>query len=170
MNLTSLFSQAGQSLADFWAARVARERVMLAAAAAAVVLGLYYALLIAPALTGRGQLNKNLPELRQQVAQLQALAKEAAAFSGNPAPPVAALSEESIKTALAHKGLKPQSVALAGGAVKVTFNDASFAALMGWLDDMQKNARFAVSEAHIVALAHADRVNAVLTLRTSGNE
>jgi len=98
------------------------------------------------------------------------LAKEAAAFSGNLAPPVAALSEESIKTALAHQGLKPQSVTLAGGLIKVTLNDASFAALMGWLEDMQKSARFAVNEANIVVLPQAGRVNAALTLRPSGNE
>jgi len=170
MNLAGLFSQAGQSLADFWAARDARERALLVAAAVAVTLGLYYALLVSPALTGRGQLNKNLPELRQQAAQLQALAQEAAVFSGKSSPPPAAISEESIKTALAHKGLKPQSVALAGGLVKVQLTDVSFAAMLEWLGDMQKTARLSVVDASIVALAQPDRVNAVLTLRQPGNE
>lgn len=170
MNLAGLLNQSGQSLSDFWAARDTRERAMLAVAAVAAALGLFYAVLIAPALTGRSQLNKNLPELRQQAAQLQVLAREAAAFSGKPAPPVAAISEESIKAALAHKGLKPQSVALAGEMVKVQLADASFSAILEWLDDMQKTARLSVADANIVALAQPDRVNAALTLRQPGNE
>lgn len=170
MNLSGLFGQSGQSLAKFWAARDARAHTLISAVAVAVALGLYYALLISPALTGRAQLNKNLPELRQQVAQLRALAQDAAAFSGQSAPPPAAISEESIKAALAHKGLKPQSVALDGGLVKVQFTDASFAATLEWLGDMQKTVRLSVVEANIVALAQPDRVNAALTLRQQGNE
>lgn len=170
MNLSGLFSQSGQSLAKFWAARDARARALISAVAVAVALGLYYALLISPALTGRAQLNKNLPELRQQVAQLRALAQDVAVFSGQSAPPSAAISEESIRAALAHKGLKPQSVALGGGLVKVQFTDASFAATLEWLGDMQKTARLSVVEANIVALAQPDRINAALTLRQQGNE
>ena len=114
MNLVGLLNRSKQSFSEFWAVRDARERAMLSAAAAVVLLGLIYALLIDPALTGREQLHKNLPELRQQVAQLQALSKEAAALSGKPAaPPIAmamAISKENIEAALARNGLKPQSV------------------------------------------------------------
>lgn len=170
MNPSGIFRQAGLSLAEFRAARTARERAMLAVAAVAVAFGLFYALLFAPALTGRAQLNKNLPELRQQVAQLQALSGEAALLSGRPAAPVAAVSEENIRTALARHGLQPQSVALAGGLVKVQLNDASFAAMLEWLDNMQKSARLQVIEANIAALAKPDRVNAALTLRQPGTE
>lgn len=146
-------------------ARDARERAMLAVAAVAAALGLFYALLIDPALTGRNQLNKSLPELRQQVAQLQALSKEAAALSGKAASPVTAISEESIKTTLAGKGLKPQSVTLSGDLAKVQLASVSFAGTLAWLDDMQKTARLSVVDANIVALAQPDMVNATLTLR-----
>lgn len=146
-------------------ARDARERAMLAAAATVAALGLFYALLIDPALTSRSQLNKNLPELRQQVALLQSLSKEAAALSGKAASPVPVLSEESIKTALAGKGLKPQSVTLSGDLAKVQLASASFAGVLAWLDDMQKTARLSVVDANIVALPQPDMVNATLTLR-----
>jgi len=165
MNLTSLLNQSRQSLAEFWKARDARARAMLAVAAAAAALGLFYALLIAPALNGRDQLNKNLPELRQQVALLQALSKETALYSGKAALPAMAISEESIKAALAGKGLKPQSVMLTGDLAKVQFASVSFAGTLDWLDDMQKTARLSVVEANIVALAQPDMVNATLTLR-----
>jgi len=165
MNLASLLNQSRQSLAEFWIAREARERAMLTVAAGAVALGLFYAWLIDPALTGRDQMNKNLPELRRQVAQLQVLSKEAAAFSGKAASPVTAMSEESIKTALARKGLKPQSVTLSGDLAKVQLATVSFAGTLAWLDDMQKTARLSVVDASIVALAQPDMVNATLTLR-----
>ncbi len=170
MNRPGLLQQSGQSLAEFWAARDPRERALLAAAAIAVALGLYYALLAAPALTGRSQLHKNLPELRQQAAQLQALAQEAAVFSGKSAPVAAAVSEESIRTALAHKGLQPQSVTLSGELAKVQLTAVSFSGMLEWLDDMQKTAKLSVADANIVALPQPDRVNAALTLRRSGNE
>ena len=68
MILTGLLARSRLSLAEFWAVRDARERAMLSAATAVVTFGLIYALLIAPAMTGRELLNKDLPLLRQQVA------------------------------------------------------------------------------------------------------
>lgn len=158
-----------QSFSEFWAARDARERTMLAAAAAVVIFGLIYVLLIDPALSGRKQLNSNLPLLRQQVVKLQALASEAAALATHPAPPATAISSESITTALARSGLKPQSLMLSADQMEVQLTAASFAAMMGWLDEMQRSAKLTVIEANIVALAQPDLVNAKLTLRQSGN-
>lgn len=170
MNLTGLLNQSRQSFSEFWAARDARERAMLAAATVVMALGLIFALLISPALTGREQLSKNMPVLRQQVAQLQALSKQAAALSGKSAPPVTAVSKESIEVALARKGLKPQSVMLTGGLARVQLDSVSFAGTLDWLDEMQKTARLSVVDANIVALAQPDMVNATLTLQQARNE
>jgi general secretion pathway protein M len=93
MNLTGLLKVSRLSFSEFWAVRDASERAMLSAAFVAAILGLIYALLIDPALTGRKQLNNDLPLLRQQVAQLQALSKEAAALAGKPATTVAAITQ-----------------------------------------------------------------------------
>ena len=73
MSLTSLLEQSRQSFSEFWMARNARERAMLAVAASVVTFSVAYILLIAPALAGRDQLNNNLPKLRQHVACMQAL-------------------------------------------------------------------------------------------------
>jgi len=170
MNLTGLLDSSRQSFSEFWAVRDARERAMLSVAAAVVMFGLIYALLIAPALAGREQLNRNLPLLRQQVAQLQALSKEAAALSGKPATTVAAISRESIETALARNGLKPQSVISTGDYAKVQLAAASFAGTLAWLDGMQKTALLYVVDANVTVLAQADRVDVTLTLRQSRNE
>lgn len=178
MNLAGLLNQSRQSFSEFWAARDARERVMLAVAALVVTVGMAYALLIDPALTGRDQLNKNLPVLHQQVAQLQALSKEAAALSGKSAStlagksaaPLTAMSKENIEAALSRNGLKPQSVILTGDFAKVQLAAVSFAGTLNWLDDMQKTALLSVVDANIVALAQPDMVNATYTLRQPRNE
>lgn len=170
MNLTSLLDQSRQSFSEFWATRDARERAMLSAAAIMVLFGLIYALLIDPALSGRAQLNRDMPLRRQQVAQLQALSKEAALLSAMPAPRVAPVSKAIIETALARNGLKPQSVVLTGDHAKVQLAAVSFANTLAWLDEMQNTAMLSVVDANIVALTQADLVDVTLTLWRARNE
>lgn len=170
MNLPDLLKLSRQSFMEFWAARDTRERMMLMAAALVASLGLAYTVLIDPALSGREQLNKSLPVLRQQAAQMQALSKEAATLAGKSAAPSMAMSREHIEAALARKGLKSQNLMLTGDMAKVQLASASFSATLNWLDDMQKTARFSVIEANIVVLPQPDMVNAMLTLRQSRNE
>jgi general secretion pathway protein M len=170
MTLTGLLDQSRQSFSAFWAMRDARERAMLAAAALAVTLGLVYALLIDPALSGRDRLNKNLPVLRQQAAQLQTLSKEAAAISGKSAPPSIPMSKENIEAVLVRNGLKPQSVVLSGDFAKVQLAAVSFAGTLNWLDDMQKTSLLSVVDANIAVLDKPDMVNATFTLRQQRNE
>lgn len=170
MNPGSLLNQSMQPFSEFWAARDTRERMMIAVAAIVAALGLTFSLLIAPALAGREQLGKSMPELRQQVAHMQAMSKEAAEISGTPAPPMAAISKESIEAALARKGLKAQSVIIADGRIKVQLAAVSFADTLGWLDDMQKTAFLSVTDADIVALPQADKIDATLILHQQRNE
>ncbi len=170
MNLTVTLTQASQSFSAFWAARDARERALLALVASVMSLGLVYAVLIDPALSGRERLNNNLPALRLQVAQMQTLLKEATALSGKSAVPLTAISKENIEAALAHNGLKPQSVLLTGDVAKVQLSAVSFIATLHWLDDMQKTALLSVVDANIVALPQPDMVNGTFTLRQSSHE
>jgi general secretion pathway protein M len=171
MNLKALLGQSRLSFSEFWAVRDARERAMLAVAALVVTLGLAYALLIDPALSGRDRLNKNLPVLRLQVAQMQTLAKEAAAaMAGKSATPIPAMSKQNIEAALARNGLKPQSVMMTGEFAKVQLASVSFASTLNWLDDMQKSALLSVADANIVALAQPDMVNATFTLSQQRHE
>jgi general secretion pathway protein M len=159
-----------QSLSTFWGERNQRERSMLVAAIAVVVAGLFYMLLIDPAVSGRQMLEKRLPALRQQAAELQAMAKDATALSGKAAAPTAAVTRESLEASLTRNGLKPQSVSLTGDLAKVQLSSASFAGITDWLDEMQRTARLSVAEATIEALAQADMVNATLTLRQQRSE
>ena len=170
MNLNGFMERSSQSFSQFWAARDARERVILAVAAALAMSGLIFAALFYPALTGRDQMNKDLPALRQQVALLQALSIEAAAFSRKAALPVASVTRENIDAALARKGLKPQSVTLTGDLVKVQLAAAPFSGTLNWLDEMQKSSLLSVVDANIVALVKPDTIDATFTLRQQRND
>lgn len=170
MNLASLLNQYGLLFSKFWAARDARERSMLAVAALVVTFGLAYTVLINPALSGREQLNKSLPVLRQQVAQMRALSDQAAALSAKPVTPSMPMSRENIEAALARNGLKAQSVMLSGDFAKIQLSAVSFANTLYWLDDMQKNARLSATDANIVALSQPDKINATFTLHQPAHE
>lgn len=148
----------------FWLERNARERKLLLSAASVLTLGLLYAVFIDPALQGRAQLEKNLPLLRQQAAELQALSKEVSGLTAQAAnvPP---MSRDSIDAGLARKGLKAQSVTLSADFAKVQLAAVPFANMMRWLDEAQKVERLMVLDVNVSALEAPGSVNAVLTLR-----
>ncbi len=170
MNLSGLLNRSRLSFAEFWTARDARERSMVAVAALVVIFGLGYAVLIAPAMAGREKLNKNMPLLRQQVAQMRALSGEAAGLAAKPATTQPALTRENIDAALARNGLKSQNVMLSGDFAKVQLANASFANTLYWLDEMQRTALLAVTDANIIALAAPDMIDATITLRLPAHE
>lgn len=157
-----------QAVSTFWGERNQREQAMLSVAMLVIVLGLFYMLLIDPAMSGRQDLEKKLPALRQQAAEVQAMAKEASGLAGKTAAPPATVTKESLEASLARKGLKPKSVSLTGEIVKVQLASASFAGTIEWLDEMQRTARLSVVDANFDAQEQPDSVNATLTLRRSG--
>jgi general secretion pathway protein M len=159
-----------QTFSDFWEVRNARERAILAGGAIALLVIVLYLALISPALTGRERLARDLPQLRQQVGQLQELARETASLSGSSPAGVAPMSKETLEAELARRGLKAESVSVSGEIARLQLPGASFAALVNWLDEMQKSALVSTVEANIVALAQPDTVNATLTLRQLKSE
>lgn len=149
----------------FWQERNPRERNILAAGAAFLVLALVYLLFINPALSGRAQLEKSLPQLRQQAAELQALARQATELNAAGATPAAPVTKESIEADLTRRSIKPQSVLVSGDMIKLQLQGVSFAAVTNWLDGMQKTARTSLVEGNFEAQTGIDTVNATLTLR-----
>jgi general secretion pathway protein M len=170
MNLADLINRYRQAFSEFWVARNVRERSLLALAALVVAFGLAYAVLVDPALSGREQLKKSLPVLRQQVAQMRAMAKQVSLLSATHAVPAATMTRDGIEAALARNGLKAQEVLLNGDFAKIQLNSASFAGMLFWLDDLQKTAMLSVTDADIVALPQPDKVNATITLHRAGND
>ncbi len=169
-NASALLSTVKESSALFWNSRNVRERAILAAAGLALMLCLIYAIFFSPAIHGRTQLSKDLPVLRQQLAELQVLAKQAADLNSAGAPAVPPISQDSVAASLAARGMKPQSLAVTEGTIRVQLNPVSFAGLLDWLDEQQKTVHVTVVDANFVALLQTDMVNASLTLRQQRSE
>lgn len=151
----------------FWDARSAQERTLLTIGAMLVLLALVYSVLIAPAVGGRAQLQKDLPLLRQQAAELQSLAQQAVALSGQAPSQVSAMSRGSLTSSLAVRGLTAQSVGMTGDVAKLQFSGVPFAKLINWLDALRRENRIAVQDASIVAQPGAGLVDATVTLHQS---
>lgn len=150
--------------ASFWQARNQRERRILVLALGVAIFALVYGLLLDPALSGRARLQQELPQLRQQVAQMQAMVREAAALP-QASTAIEPLSGPGLEAGLARKGLKSQNLAISGEIVRLQLEGVTFAALLDWLDEAQKTSLLAVSEANILVQAQPGIVNATLTLR-----
>ncbi|PUA20204.1 type II secretion system protein GspM [Glaciimonas sp. PCH181] len=162
------------SLNAFWSQRDQRERRLLRSASVIIVLVLIYLVGINPALQGRTRLQKELPNLRQQSAQLQALIVKAAALPPPQTPGTAPPPKEGLTALLSSKGLKPQSIAVSGDSAKLTFSGIAFSALFDWLNEAQKTEHWKVVDASINASGGAttqpDSVNATVTLSRQSNE
>jgi general secretion pathway protein M len=137
---------------------------LLTLGSAVVVLALIWAVLFAPAMEGRAQLKKSLPQLRQQAAQLQALAAEAASLPGSAPLDVAVMSRDSLVSSLAARSLTAQSVGMTGQYAKLELRSVPFGALLQWLDAVRREGRIVVQDASITAQATPGLVDATLTL------
>lgn len=154
-----------ERLGVWWLARTEQERRYLAVGAAVVLLALLYMVFVAPALSGRAKLEKELPQLRQQAAQLQAMAQEAAELAKQAPPQVTPMSRESLTASLAARSLTAQNVAMTGDYAKLQLNGVSFANLVTWLDAQRRENRIGVQEAVFTPQTPAGQVDATLTLR-----
>lgn len=169
-NFRASIQSAREAATAFWTDRSTQERKQLLIIGSVILLALLYLLLIDPALSGREQLRKSLPELRQKAAEMQQLSRDAIALSANIAPPPPVLSKEGMEASLATRGLKPQSVVVTEEVVRIQLSSVSFAALVDWLGEVQKTVRLSVIDTSITAQTASDSVNATLTLRQQKSE
>lgn len=164
---------AGSGLRSFWQQRTGRERRALTFGGVLLALALLWLVGVEPALDGRERWRKDLPQLRANAAQVQALSQQLAA-----APPRASntanaaatpINKAALEASLSAQGLKAQSLNVqdAGGMllVRASFTDVSFAALSEWLQQQQRASQLSASEASVTARERLDRVDAQLTLR-----
>jgi general secretion pathway protein M len=149
---------------QFWQARTEQERKFLSVGGAVLALALAYAVLVAPAMEGRTKLRRELPELRQQEAELQALALQAAALKGQPSVAPPAMTRDSLTASLAGRSLTAQSVAITGEYARLQLNNVSYPGLVDWLATQRRDGRLTVEEAVFNAQSTPGQVDATLTL------
>jgi general secretion pathway protein M len=169
-NGTSLLDQISQAGSGFWQDRTAHQRTLLRWCAVVVLVALVYLLLVAPALNGQKQLQKELPMQRKVVAEINALAIVAQNYQGQTRTPANAMTKESLETTLKQHGINAPVLNVTSDFAKVQLNDAAFASIVAWLDEAQKIDRIVVLDATMVAQPVEGIVNATLTLKQQNNE
>ena len=165
MSIATTFAQYRERATALWLARTEQERRFLTAGGAVVLAALLYLLFVDPALEGRAQLRRTLPQLHQQEAELKAMAVQAATLAQTTETQVAPLTREAISSSLSGRGLNPQSLSVEGEYIKVQLNNVAFANLATWLDEQRRANRVLVQDAVVTALPVAGQVDASLTLR-----
>lgn len=148
----------------YWTARTEQERKYLIVGAGIVAGALVYALFIEPAWSGKQKLERELPQLRQDAAQLQAMAQEAAQLTGQAAPPFTPMTREALAASLAARAIQPGSLTVAGESAKLQVSNVAFANLYAWLDAQRRESRIMVADATVTALPAAGQVDASITL------
>lgn len=159
-----------EQLIVYWAQRTAQERTYLMVGFGIAVGALVYALFVEPAWTGKARLERDLPQLRQEAAELQALGAEAASLAGQTAVTVTPMTRDTLVATLATRSISPASLTVAGESAKLQLTNVPFASLYAWLDAQRREHRVAVEEGTVTALAVPGQVDASLTLRQYRDE
>ena len=165
MSLGNAVGGARERATAYWIARTEQERRYLAAGFAVVALALAYLGLIEPAVEGRAQLQRSLPALRLQAAELESMAGQARALAGQPPVAVTPMTRETLLASLTARGITPGSLTLTGEFARLQVTGVSFANLVAWLDAQRRESRIAVQEGTFSAQDPVGQVDANLTLR-----
>jgi general secretion pathway protein M len=153
-----------EQLIVYWGARTEKERKYLIVGAGIAAGALVYALFIEPAWTGKARLERELPQLRQEAAELQAMAQEAAMLKGQVVPPPTPMTRDALAASLAARAITPASLTVAGESAKLQVSNVSFANLYSWLDAQRREHRITVADGTVTALPALGQVDATLTL------
>ncbi len=165
MSAVSSIAQWRERIGLAWRARTDQERRTLTVGGGIAAGALIYMLFIDPAVSGRAQLEKDLPRLRQESAQLRAMAQEAGELARQPQPQVTPMTRDGVTASLAALSITPQTLTVSGESARIQLTGVSFANLVTWLDAQRRENRIAVQEAVISAQSAAGQVDATLTLR-----
>ncbi|CAB3760798.1 type II secretion system protein M [Paraburkholderia solisilvae] len=153
--------------AGFWGARNPRERLLLTWGGAVLAVVIAWSVLWSPAQEGRAHLLETLPGMQRQLAQMTAQANEARALTGvaQGAAPTGGALKDALTASLTDHGLNPVQVQVIGNAVQIQLKNASFPAWTAWLDDVRRQFKVQVSEAHVSALKEDGQVDLTASLQ-----
>lgn len=130
-----------ETLRNFWAERAPRERSILLAGGSLLVAVIVYLVLVEPAWTGIGRLEKSLPQQRANAAELDALLGEVKSLKSRPQVATVSASESrgALESSLARAGLKAaRIVPLADGDVQMTFSNVPYGSWAPWLAGIER--------------------------------
>jgi general secretion pathway protein M len=149
----------------FWQQRDARERRWLSIGMVSILLALIYLIFINPALSNKAILEKAIPQLRQQVAEMAVMSSQYAKMAVEMSSDVPPVTREVVEASLLRRGIKAQTLTSADDIVRLQVTSVAYVNIMEWLLEMQKAARLTVEEAKFTALTEVGQVGVVLTLK-----
>jgi general secretion pathway protein M len=105
--------------------------------------------------------------MQRQLAQMTAQANEARSLVGSAegVTPTGGALKDALAKSLADNGMQPTQVQLIGAAVQIQLKNASFPLWTAWLDDVRKQFKVQVAEAHIQALKPDGQVDLTASLQ-----
>lgn len=155
------------AVAAFWMQREPRERRILAGGGAILLLVIIYLLFWEPAFEGRRRIEKALPEMRGQLAEMETLGQEARELSAIAATPVPHGNDlqDALNASLTAHGLKASRMALSGESAQVQLDKVPFGAVAEWLQEVRQAQRMKVIDASIRYVGATALVNVTATLQ-----
>jgi type II secretory pathway component PulM len=94
---------------------------------------------------------------------MQTMATQTASLHADDAPPD--IRKQDIEAALARKGLRAQTLAVADAKVRLQFSRVAYSDVVTWLADLQHELHLAVTDAAFTPNGDTDSVDATLTLQ-----
>jgi general secretion pathway protein M len=156
-----------EAWAGFWGARNTREKALLTWGSVVLAIVIAWSVLWSPAQEGRSSLLQSLPALQRQLAQMTGQANEARALAGiaQGVAPTGGALKDALTTSLSDHGLNATQVQVIGNAVQIQLKNASFPAWTAWLDEVRRQFKVQVSEAHVTALKEDGQVDLTASLQ-----
>ncbi len=158
-----------ETLTQFWEERSSREKLLLGWGGALLVAYVLYSLLWAPAQDNGERIAHALPAMRLELAQMTEQANEArslAAAAQGVAPTGVAL-RDALTGSLGEHGIVAAPPQVVGNGVQVQMKNVAFPAWTQWADDVRKQFKVQVAEAHATALKEDGQVDLTAVMQPS---
>jgi general secretion pathway protein M len=127
---------------QFWLERNTRERTMLSACAALILFAILYTGLWQPLVTQRAALNKRVPQLQAQLAQMQ---HDLQLLKGRVTVARSDDLRQAVSASLQQHGLKADLQALPDSRIRIDDPEADFSHVLDFLGELQRE-----TGAHVV--------------------
>lgn len=161
--------QLNQTLAQFWGERSQREKLLLGWGGAVLAVAIAYSVLWSPAQEGRARIQRELPTMRRELAQMTAQANEAKSLTAaaQGVAPTGLALKDALTASLSDHGLQGAQVQIVGNGVQIQMKNVSFPAWTQWLDDARRQFKVQVGEAHATALKDDGQVDLTAVMQPS---
>ncbi|KPC53854.1 type II secretion system protein M [Amantichitinum ursilacus] len=122
----------------FWLARAPRERAMLGAAAAVILIALLYVALWEPLVNQRAVLAKQLPRLQADLAQMQRSIALIKAAGGAPGVARSDDLRQAVTASLGQRNIKADIQAQPDNRLKIDATEVAFSQVLDLLSGLQR--------------------------------